>query len=414
MSKTYTEAKTHESKYWKKKPVQKLDEKVYVSQQICQKEVLTKKYNNACSVLPCGYVWGNIELNDQDKMEHVSTFLTLHYKRGTDSSYIVKYNPDMLRWEMNSNGSLPKGHFVTVCEKETKNIVGLIGIVYRTAQLCSDVVTITEPMYLCCDEKYKKTGIANILMDEATKCSLSNGIDKGLFCTNYIVSKPIATLRQYARSINYKKLKENDFVEIAGVNDDDVHNKLRINLNPNKKYLYAEDNEANIDIVHRLYTQFMESFNIHVVMNKQEIKNYFFNNNFVKTYFVLNDNLDPVDFIAYNFYEIYNTKKLEDNIMKMANILMYTSNEVRSDLLFINILKQLAADKMHNVFITDMMHSNEFILSSVKNADYDTDDEEENAVYDFSISKTGKKYFINLFNWKMEDLSQNMVSWLIF
>jgi hypothetical protein len=60
------------------------------------------------------------------------------------------------------------------------------------------------------------------------------------------------------------------------------------------------------------------------------------------------------------------------------------------------------------------MHSSDFILSSVHRPDYDTDDEEENAVYDFSISKTGKKYFMNLFNWKMEDLTQNMVSWLIF
>lgn len=409
MSRTYNEAKTYESKYWKKKPVQKLDEKVYVSEQICPKEKLIKKYEKVESLLPIGYAWETIKLSDQEKMEHVSTFLTLHYKRGTESTFVVKYEPEMLRWEMNNNGI-----FLAVYEEVSKKIVGLIGVTQRTAQLCSDTMTIAEPIYLCCDEKYKKTGIANILMDEATKYSLNNGIDTGMFCTNYIVSKPIATLRQYARTINYKKLKDNDFVDIAGVNDEDVHNKLRINLNPNKRYIYAANNPKNIEIVQRLYTQFMESFNIHIVMNKQEIENYFFNPKYVKTYFALNEKAEPVDFIAYNFYEIYNTKKQNDNIMKMANILMYSSNEIRSDLLFINILKQLAADKVHNVFITDMMHSNEFILSSVKCSDYDTDDEEENAVHDFNISKTGKKHFINLFNWKMEDLSQNMVSWLIF
>ena len=248
--------------------------------------------------------------------------------------------------------------FLQYVRRTSKKIVGLIGITFRTVQLCGDMMTVTEPMYLCCDEKYKNTGIANILMDEATKQSLMFGFDKGVFCTNYIVSKPITTFRQYARSINYKKLKENEFVEIAGVNDDDVHNQLRINLNPNKKYVYAERNETNIELVHKLYTQFMESFNIHVVMNKSEIENYFFDDRYVKTYLVLNDDFEPVDFISYNFYEIYNTKKSENNVMKMANILMYTSNEVRADLLFINILKQIAADKIHNVFITDMMHSN--------------------------------------------------------
>jgi hypothetical protein len=409
MSKTFAEAKTHESKYWKKKPVQKFDEKVYVSEEICSKNILMKKYGSLNQELPVGYQWDKIELCDQEKMEHVSTFLTVHYKRGTDSSYIIKYDPNMLKWEMNNHGVV-----LAIRETTTDHIVGMIGVTYRTVQLCDDVMTIAEPMYMCCDEKYKHTGIANILMDEITRHSLALGLDKGVFCTNYIVSKPITTFRQYARSINYKKLKENNFVEIAGVNDDDVHNKMRINLNPNKKYVNAKKSEANIDTVHRLYTQFMSSFNIHIVMNKQEIENYFFDERYVKTYLVLNENAEPVDFISYNFYDIYNTKKSCDNVMRMANILMYSSNEVSPDLLFINILKQLAADKVHNVFITDMMQSSDFILSSLQHADHDTDDEDENAVYDLSISKTGKKYFMNLFNWKMEDLTQNMCSWLIF
>ena len=62
----------------------------------------------------------------------------------------------------------------------------------------------------------------------------------------------------------------------------------------------------------------------------------------------------------------------------------------------------------------DMMHSNTIILSNIKNADEDTDDEEENAIYDMNIVKTEKKIFMNLFNWRCEPFKQNMVSWLLF
>ena len=93
---------------------------------------------------------------------------------------------------------------------------------------------------------------------------------------------------------------------------------------------------------------------------------------------------------------------------------MYSSNNVRVDILFINILKHLSYEKNHIVYIPDMMHSNDAILSKIKNVDEDTDDEEEHANYDLSIVKTAKKTFVNLFNWKCEKLKQNMISWLLF
>jgi hypothetical protein len=143
-----------------------------------------------------------------------------------------------------------------------------------------------------------------------------------------------------------------------------------------------------------------------------------FNEKYVKTVLVMSDDdsvKTPVDFITYNFYDIINTNNKDgDNIIKTANLLMYSSNEIRPDLIFINILKQMSFDKIHNVFVMDMMHNNEFILSNVKNADEDTDDEEENSTYDMNIGKTGKKLFINLFNWKCGTFKQNMISWLTF
>ena len=194
----------------------------------------------------------------------------------------------------------------------------------------------------------------------------------------------------------------------------------------------AEKTEENIELVYKLYTNYMQTFSFNAILTKKDIEHYMFNDKYVKTILIMDkedtDDADldvslhnknnktkpPVDFITYNFYDLVNTDKVENNIIKVANLFMYSSNEIRADLIFINLLKQLAHDKIQTFFIMDMMESNEAILSSIKNADEDTDDEEENATYDMNIVKTGKKLFINLFNWKCEPFKQNMVSWLTF
>ena len=406
MATNYADASMYKSKFWNNKPITKFDEKIYGLSKT--NEDITRYKKTDYTVLPDGYTWTLISICDNEKMDLICNFLTENYRRGTDSSYIIKYNIDMIQWELNNTG-----YFLSVNDSTSK-IIGIIGMTYRTVQIYSSKHTITEPVYLCCEKEYRKTGIAKVLIDETIRQSMIFGIDKGVFCNNRIVSKPIITLRQYSRPLNYKKLRENDFIEICGVDEDVVHNKTKINLKPNKRYIVAEKTEQNINIVYEMYCKYMESFTFHVVLTKKDIETYMFNEKYVKTVLIMDENGLPVDFVSYNFYDIINTNKNDDNIIKVANLLMYSSNNIRVDLIFINILKQISYDKIELLYIMDIMHNNEIILSNVKNADEDTDDEEENASYDMNIVKTGKKLFINLFNIKCESFKQNMVSWLSF
>lgn len=415
MATSYNEAKTKQSKYWKNKPVMKVTDRVIVPKQISSDSDMSARFaRENWTKLPENYSWDKIDISDYENMEKVCVFLSEHYRRGSESDYIVKYDVDQINWEM-----CHKGYFLVVNDNKN-NIVGVVGFTFRTLRLMSDIYTCTEPMYMCCSKKYKGTGIPKVLMDEISRQSLLTGINKGICGNNRIVSRPVATIRQYSRPLNYKKLREHDFIEISGVDDDIVHTKTKINLKPNRRYVVAEKTQDNIDLVYSLYKQYMETFNLSMVLTKTEIENYMFNDKYVKTIIIMSDEEDgpqkPIDFITYNFYDIVDTnaKPDTDNIIKTANVLMYSSNIVRVDLLFINILKQISYDKIHIVYINDMMESNEVILSNVKNADEDTDDEEENATYDMNIVKTRKKTFITLYNIECESLKQSMVSWLIF
>ena len=251
MAKNYKDAKTLQTKYWKNKPVMKLNEKVYVSKQIATDEQLSRYKKSEPMMLPENYRWEIVKLNDDNKMTEVASFLSTHYRRGSDSTYIVPYDTERLRWEMNNIGffltvlssegadngvkedvkedikenvkdnvkeDIKENNYVKEDVKENvgeniinnlknhENIIGLIGVTYRTVVIYADKQTMAEPMYLCCKKKYRDTGLAKVLMDELMRCVMLLGVETGVYCNNRIVPKPVATIRQYSRPLNYKKL----------------------------------------------------------------------------------------------------------------------------------------------------------------------------------------------------------------
>ena len=91
---------------------------------------------------------------------------------------------------------------------------------------------------------------------------------------------------------------------------------------------------------------------------------------------------------------------------------MYSSITINTDIIIMNLLKQGAHDKIDILYLDDMMYSSDVILNGEKSVEEDSDNEVGN--YDMNMIKTGKKYFITLFNIKCETMKQNMVSWLNF
>jgi len=391
MAQKFSEFK--QSNYWLNKPVMKFTERHLTPSQRVSDEQMAK-VGVVQEVLPEGYKW-NVVYLDNNELKNVCDFLN-----------IFKYNVslDKLRWVMRT------GFFVTIND-QNNSIIATVGTTPKNMQLASHQYTVMEPLYMCCLDEYKQTGIPKVLMNELTRLSVLSNFNKGIFLNNRIVSKPIATIRQYARPINYIKLRQHNFIDIIERDENVVQTKLNIHLKPNKKYVYAEPTEENVNIVYDLYTTYMCSFNVHMILTKEEIKHYLFNADYVKTYLVYNDENKPIDFISYTFNDI--ATETTDTI-KTASILMYSSNNIIAELLFINILKQLSFDGIDIVYINDMMNNNEFILSNVKGANDDTDDEEETSIYDLNIIKTNKKYFMTLYNLNSQTYTQNMVSWFIF
>ena len=401
-----------QSKYWCRKPIAPVGIKIHGVREIQTDKEIQAEIKTIAPKLPDGYEWIYTDVSNVEQMQKQCNFLNLHYRRGTNSDFVVRLTPDFLSWEM-----MCRGLFVSVHDK-TGNIVGTVGYTFKNVIVFTKQYVVCEPKYLCCDQSYHKTGLVTKLIDELVRVSVKLGVTKGIGFTNKFIGNSIATIRQYSRPLNYKKLRKCDFIDAEDIDDNELHESLRILLNPNKRYIVAESTQENIDKVYELFNSHMMTFNIHPIFTKEELASLLFNNKFVKTLLVHNTEGKVVDFIAYNFYEVYHRNtKYEDlkpeNIIRASYILMYTSLETRSDLLMINALKQISKDKIDIVYVNDMMNISDVILSKIKHGGEETDDEEINAVFDMQFIKTGIKHHLVGYNFGCESVRQNMLYWLI-
>jgi hypothetical protein len=148
-----------------------------------------------------------VSLNNASKLERVCEFLTENNLKGDKKEYMIKYTSEYLLWEMNNNG-----YFLNIVDSDNK-IIGTIGFTFKNIQLYANTYRIIEPIYMLCNKKYYKTGVAKVLMNETIRQSLLLGINEGVFSTTKLVAKPIVSFRQYLRPINYKKLRKHNFIE---------------------------------------------------------------------------------------------------------------------------------------------------------------------------------------------------------
>lgn len=397
---SYKSAKEKTHAYWKKNKVMKFDDRPTKSELVCPN--VQAKFLSSC-VLPTGYKWKQIIINDNE-METVVNFINTYFY-DDNQQFRQQYTRESLHWQLGDDGK-----FLVVCD-ENDNICGTIGYTTKKVQIWESDVDATQAFFMTVKPEHRNKGLAKVLIDEVAHMSTMNKINIGVFCTNIIVPSPIVQLRHYARPLNYKYLHENKFILIDDIDQEFAHNRTKIKLKPDKNYIVANKTDENIQIVYDLYVRHMKSYNVHQIMTKNEVAHYFFDDRYVTTIIIYNNNA-PVDFVTYNHYDLIN--KENGNTIKCSNILMYSSIKTNEDIIIINVLKQISFDGYHVAFMSDMMGNSDVLLSSQKFADEDTDDEEQHSAFDLNFLKIGKKTMLNLFNWKCPLMKPTMVSWLLF
>lgn len=404
ITKSYKHESGRRSVYWKNHPVMRFNERVNRETLISPKETLLERYvDNKLAKLPDGFHWYETDTVDNRLTGPIIDFI----QKNDDSTFRQILDHHMILWKMGINGK-----FVSIVD-DKQQICGTIGFNWGSIQLGEIDRLVCIPYYFVIDPSYRGSGMAKVLMDRVIANSFKFGIDAGCFATNRMVSAPIVQLRHYLRPLNYKYLVERKFIDIEDVDQEIAHNRTKIRLKPNPLYIRAESTEQNVRKVYELYERQRTNYYLSRKLSIDEIQNYFFDEKYCTTLLVHDDSNptgDPIDFIAYHTYVVIGADQME---IRCADIIQYSTQKTREDILIINALKQISMDGIHIVNMTDQQNSDDVLLCTSHLANEDTDDEERTAVYDLNFIKSSKKTMINLFNLKGTLIRPNMVSWPI-
>lgn len=392
--KTREEAEKHTYKFWNKQPVVKLGEFVSRDGPIDQVD-LEKVKQDTPYKLQDDFMWCSIDLQDKSHREEVAEFMDRYYVEDDFGEFRLHYSADFLKWAiMNSNydPELTVGIRVTKTSKLTAIIIG----VPKKFQINDKQQTCLEVNFLCIHPKLRFKGLAGILISELTRRGHLKGFEQAFFTSSRYLPTPITSARYHHRAINIKTLIDTGFTALQkNTKLEDVKNALKL---PDKisdpKFRPLE--EKDLDQCRDLLMEYLARYNVHPIFDSELFKHVFFDNKFVTTYVLEDDDGHLIDMISYYLLPSTVLKKNEKhNQIKEAYLFYYTSN-VETPYRLVRDMLIVAKNKGVDVFNALEIMENSHILNDLK-----------------FEKGTGLLHFY-LYNWRMKSLSGSQIALIPF
>lgn len=351
--------------------------------------------------------WKIIDITNDLQMVDVVKFLNMYYRELTD--FNIVYTVEYLRWALTSSG-----YILAINNKKTNKFCGIICANIKSLTIFDKTTETCNIQYLCADPAYRNKNISSVLIDEMTRILVHKNINVGSFITNRCVPAPISVIRQYYRPLNYRKLFNNKFIQLQDGKESTIkkfETIFNISLNDNARYVLMTDFDVKLAL--KLYNEYNARFNIYYNYDEQTFKQQFLNNEFVKTYSILDkENGVMVDFIS--FYVLPYTIKSSSETINAGYLLTYTCNTENTEDIIKNVLKLAVNLNLDLFYIYDMSTFGNTILTQELNNDEDSDAEiEMNKMFELKFLKTPIKVFFNLFNWQCPFIKSKQLNIII-
>lgn len=228
--------------------------------------------------LPEGFVWDNIDLNDDKILEELYTLLNENYVEDDDSMFRFDYSPKFLRWALQPPGWRLDWH-CGVRVTKTNKLVGFIGatpaqIKIRSSDSCEQVKMV-EINFLCVHKRLRSKRMTPVLIREITRRVNRAGIFQAIFTAGVVIPKPIAQCRYWHRSINPKKLIDVKFSSLT--KNMTMKRTLRLYNLPETTRLdgFKEMDKSHVPQVFDMLTEYLKKFDLTPQFSREEIEHWF-------------------------------------------------------------------------------------------------------------------------------------------
>lgn len=408
---TLTQAKKHEYKYWKTKPVTSLENPSYISQNIEKNLENRKVYASNDEIkIPDSMRWEKIDISDKNMMDKISEFLQKHYLIDDTGKFILHYTTEFLQWAIGKDNIC-----LAIISKKTNSVCGFVSASFKILTVFEATKKFAVVDFLCAHPIYRSKNIAQILIDEIVRQIVKTGVHQGCFTTDRWIPTPTSSMRFYHRPLNYLKLQKYGFTDLELMKPEKNRNpeKIQKQFNLVGTAKCVPMTLDHINQVFQLYNIYISKYNIYTKYTLEELTHYLLSSNqIVNSYVYLDSENNVTDFFSY--YKLSSAVVNTEEKINAGYLFLYATTSILESKLMNDIMLVMKNDNIDVLNVTDVMSVSDIIYSDKLNVDVESDDESFVKSYQHGFLKGSGKIHLNFFNWKCPTVTSDKISWTTF
>jgi glycylpeptide N-tetradecanoyltransferase len=220
-------------------------------------------------VLPQGFEWTEIDMNNDLEAEQVFTLLREHYVEDNEGLFRFDYPVEFLRWTL-CQPNFKKDWHIGVRATGKKNILAFISGTPVKTSVKGKVIEMAEINFLCVHKKLRAKKLAPILIKEITRRVNLTNVWQAIYTSGSVFPMPFSAAPYFHRSLNPKKNVETGFSSLPQgeplaryCKRMKIHGPEDINVRGTPRLMQSKD----IPQVFALYKKQTERFDVFFKMN---------------------------------------------------------------------------------------------------------------------------------------------------
>ena len=245
-----------------------------------------------------GFEWVEFDLNNDQHLTEIYTFLTENYVESDDGMFRFDYSKDFLKWSL-----APPGYYKDlICGVKvikSNKLVGFITGIPMDVVINKKEIKMVEINFLCVHKKLRLKRLAPTLIKEITRRTNLHNIWQAIYTAGANIKLPITRAYYYHRSLNPKKLIDIGFSYLPP--NQTIPQIVKLNKLPdtppikNIRLFKSTDAEQ----VTNLIMNYLSTFSVHFKFTQDEIKYWLLPKTDIIYSYVVENNNKITDFISF-------------------------------------------------------------------------------------------------------------------
>lgn len=332
--------------FWKTQPIvetQKISESEFGPIEHFTIEQTKKEPYN----LPDGFEFHTLDLNDDEELIKLQTFLNNNYLESDNENMKFAYSIESIKWMTQCPGYFPE---LAICVRicSSKLIIATIFGIPMTVKVYDKIMTQVEINLLCVDKLFRNKRLAPVMIKEVTRRTNLRGIFQAIYTGGNNLPNKLCTARYYHRLINVKKMSNIGFYNLP-TNNLSIYEKLYQIKVPklDSNYKIREIQLSDVDVCLKKLNIKLSQYKLTHVFDKENFIHYFMSKPNINYTWVIEKNNVITDMIS--FYLINNTVQNNPHyseykacylyyffndsldLTKLINIALFCAKEVKID-----------------------------------------------------------------------------------